>query len=67
MLIFSGTEDTICWSVVINMETCFIVLYVLTLLCSVYDFNVLVYVADKGNGGQPACPEEWKKCKEEHE
>jgi hypothetical protein len=25
-------------------------------------------VADKGNGGQPACPEEWKKCiEEEHE
>jgi hypothetical protein len=24
-------------------------------------------VTDKGNGGQPACPEEWKKCKEEHE
>jgi hypothetical protein len=27
----------------------------------------LVTVMDKGNGGQPACPEEWKKCKEEHE
>jgi hypothetical protein len=24
-------------------------------------------VTDKGNGGQPTCPEEWKKCKEEHE
>ncbi len=24
-------------------------------------------VADKGNGGQPACLEEWKKCTEEHE
>jgi hypothetical protein len=24
-------------------------------------------VTDKGNGGQPACLEEWKKCKEEHE
>jgi hypothetical protein len=24
-------------------------------------------VMDKGNRGQPACPEEWKKCKEEHE
>jgi hypothetical protein len=24
-------------------------------------------VTDRGNGGQPACPEEWKKCKEEHE
>jgi hypothetical protein len=26
-----------------------------------------VTVTDKGNGGQPACLEEWKKCKEEHE
>jgi hypothetical protein len=24
-------------------------------------------VTDKGNGGQPVCPEELKKCKEEHE
>jgi hypothetical protein len=24
-------------------------------------------VMDKGTGGQPACPGEWKKCKEEHE
>jgi hypothetical protein len=24
-------------------------------------------VTDKGNGRQPACPEELKKCKEEHE
>jgi hypothetical protein len=32
-----------------------------------YFFNVNVAVADKGNGGQPACPEEWKKYKEEHE
>ncbi len=23
-------------------------------------------VTDKGNGGQPACPGEWKLCKEEH-
>jgi hypothetical protein len=24
-------------------------------------------VTDKGNGRQPACPGEWKMCKEEHE
>jgi hypothetical protein len=24
-------------------------------------------VTDNGNRGQPACPEEWKMCKEEHE
>ncbi len=24
---------------------------------------VTVSVTDKGNRGQPACPEEWKKCK----
>jgi hypothetical protein len=29
--------------------------------------NKDLFVTDKGNGGQPACPEEWKKCKEEHE
>ncbi len=26
-----------------------------------------VLVTDNGNRGQPACPEEWKMCKEEHE
>jgi hypothetical protein len=30
-------------------------------------FLFIIIVTDKGNGGQPACPEEWKKCKEEHE
>jgi hypothetical protein len=24
-----------------------------------------VSVADKGNGGQPACPRKWKRCKKE--
>ncbi len=24
-------------------------------------------VTDNGNRGQPACPEEWKMCKVEHE
>jgi hypothetical protein len=24
-------------------------------------------IKDKGNGGQQACPEEWKKYEEEHE
>jgi hypothetical protein len=28
---------------------------------------IYIIVTDKGNGGQPACPEEWKKYKEEHE
>ncbi len=28
-------------------------------------FNCKILVVDKGKGGQPACPEEWKKCKEE--
>jgi hypothetical protein len=27
----------------------------------------IIIVMDKGNGEQPACPEEWKMCKEEHE
>jgi hypothetical protein len=31
------------------------------------DTVMFLTVADKVNGGQPACPEEWKKCKEEHE
>jgi hypothetical protein len=26
-----------------------------------------VIVTDKGYGGKPACPEEWKMCKEGHE
>jgi hypothetical protein len=30
-------------------------------------FGRVSIIADKGNGGQPACPEKWKKCKEEHE
>jgi hypothetical protein len=29
--------------------------------------SIMVSVADKGNEGQSACQEEWKKCKEEHE
>jgi hypothetical protein len=28
---------------------------------------VNLFVTEKENGGQPACPEECKKCKEEHE
>ncbi len=31
------------------------------------EIKVKVGVTDKGNGGQPACPDKWKKCKEEHE
>jgi hypothetical protein len=31
------------------------------------ELQPVVTVTDEGNGGQPACPEEWKKCKEEHE
>ncbi len=27
----------------------------------------VMVVTDKGSGEQPACPGEWKKCKEEHE
>jgi hypothetical protein len=25
--------------------------------------KAIVGLADKGNGGQPACPEKWKRCK----
>ncbi len=28
-----------------------------------YSYATIVTVTDKGTGGQPACPEEWKKCK----
>jgi hypothetical protein len=26
-------------------------------------FFIKDIITDKGNGGQPACPGEWKKCK----
>jgi hypothetical protein len=44
--------------------------YSITHLCldAIYYYQrSIIFVTDKGNGGQQACPKEWKKCKEEHE